>query len=67
MTSIIKSYDKIKENSTSKSFDVTLEFSKEYYWKNSSQRQRRETTGQIWKFKPINISLQLLISLTRFQ
>ena len=43
---------KIKENSTSKSFDVTLESSKEYHWKIVVKDNKGgETTGQIWKFK----------------
>lgn len=43
---------KIKENNTSKSFDVTLEPTKEYYWKVVVKDNKGgETTGQIWKFK----------------
>ena len=43
---------KIKENSTSKSFDVTLEPTKEYFWKIVVKDNKGgETTGQIWKFK----------------
>lgn len=43
---------KIKENSTSKSFDVTLEPTKEYFWKIVIKDNKGgETTGQIWKFK----------------
>lgn len=43
---------KIKENSTSKSFDVTLESSKEYFWRIVVKDNKGgETTGQIWKFK----------------
>jgi hypothetical protein len=43
---------KIKENNTSKSFDVTLEPTKEYFWKVVVKDNKGgETTGQIWKFK----------------
>ena len=43
---------KIKENSTSKSFDVTLSPTKEYFWKIVVKDNKGgETTGQIWKFK----------------
>lgn len=43
---------KIKENNTSKSFDVTLEPTKEYFWKVVVKDNKGgETTGQVWKFK----------------
>ncbi|WP_078210738.1 SusE domain-containing protein [Flavobacterium sp. LM5] len=43
---------KIKENNTSKSFDVTLEPTKEYFWKIVVKDNKGgETTGQVWKFK----------------
>ena len=43
---------KIKNNNTSNSFDVTLEPTKEYFWKIVVKDNKGgETTGQIWKFK----------------
>jgi hypothetical protein len=43
---------KVSEKTSSKSFDVTLEASKEYFWKIIVRDNKGgETVGQVWKFK----------------
>lgn len=43
---------KVSENTSSTSFDVTLETSKEYFWKVVVKDNKGgETVGQVWKFK----------------
>jgi hypothetical protein len=43
---------KIKENTTTKTLDVTLEPTKEYFWKIVVKDNKGgETVGQVWKFK----------------